>query len=166
MRKRRIMGIDPGLQHCGWGLITVAGNHTQFLASGRVSTVAQHDLCDRLLYLHKCLTTLLNEWEPDEVAVENTFVSRDAVASLKLGHARAIALLVPRQFGLPVFEYAPNHVKKSVVGVGHAAKHQVQAMIGRLLSGASFESPDAADALAIAICHAHQRNSPAVAGRL
>ncbi len=163
MLSRRVMGIDPGLMHCGWGVVDLRGNHMTYVACGRYSTKTGVDLADRLLDLYDGLRAIVDEWKPDEVAVEQTFVNKDAVATLKLGHARAITLLVPRQLGMPVAEYAPNHVKKSVVGVGHAGKEQVQAMVQRLLPGANFQSPDAADALAIAICHGHQ--NPIMTGR-
>lgn len=157
MHTRVVMGIDPGLQHCGWGVISLCGNHTSFQACGRITSEAGQDLADRLLFIFEALKVVLTAHKPDEVAVEQTFVSRDAVASLKLGHARAMALIAPRICGLPVFEYAPNKVKKSVVGVGHADKIQVQHMIRLLLPGAEFRSPDEADALAIALCHAHHQ---------
>ena len=164
MMTRRVMGIDPGLMHCGWGVVDMRGNHMSYVACGRHSTKPGVALADRLLNLYDGLTSMMEQWAPDEVAVEHTFVNKDAVATLKLGHARAITLLVPRQLGIPVSEYAPNHVKKAVVGVGHAGKQQVQDMVKRLLPGANFKSPDAADALAIAICHGHQ--NPIMTGRV
>jgi crossover junction endodeoxyribonuclease RuvC len=160
----RVIGIDPGLQNLGWGVIDVAGARLTHVANGIChSTPGDGDLAQRLLSLHRQLTEVLRAHAPDTAAVEHTFVNKDAVATLKLGQARGIALLVPAQFGLPVGEYAPNAVKKTVVGVGHAAKVQVDHMVRLHLPGVQIAGPDAADALAIAICHAHHAQS---AGRL
>ena len=164
----RVLGIDPGLRNLGWGVIDVAGARLTHVANGVCHTekgdaADKGDLADRLLSLHSQLSAVLRMYFPDEAAVENTFVNKDAVATLKLGQARGIALLVPAQFGLRVGEYAPNAVKKTVVGVGHAAKVQVDHMVRIHLPGVQIAGPDAADALAIAICHAHHLHS---AGRL
>ena len=164
----RILGIDPGLRNLGWGLIDVSGARLSHVANGICHTekgdvADKGDLAQRLLSLHTQLSEVLRKYAPDEAAVENTFVNKDAVATLKLGQARGIALLVPAQFGLSVGEYAPNAVKKTVVGVGHAAKVQVDHMVRIHLPGVQIAGPDAADALAIAICHAHHLQS---AGRL
>ena len=164
----RILGIDPGLRNLGWGLIDVSGARLTHVANGICHTekgdvADKGDLAQRLLSLHTQLSEVLRKYAPDEAAVENTFVNKDAVATLKLGQARGIALLVPAQFGLTVGEYAPNAVKKTVVGVGHAAKVQVDHMVRIHLPGVQIAGPDAADALAIAICHAHHLQS---AGRL
>ena len=164
----RILGIDPGLRNLGWGLIDVSGARLSHVANGICHTekgdvADKGDLAQRLLSLHTQLSEVLRKYAPDEAAVENTFVNKDAVATLKLGQARGIALLVPAQFGLTVGEYAPNAVKKTVVGVGHAAKVQVDHMVRIHLPGVQIAGPDAADALAIAICHAHHLQS---AGRL
>ena len=164
----RILGIDPGLRNLGWGLIDVSGARLSHVANGICHTekgdvADKGDLAQRLLSLHTQLSDVLRKYAPDEAAVENTFVNKDAVATLKLGQARGIALLVPAQFGLSVGEYAPNAVKKTVVGVGHAAKVQVDHMVRIHLPGVQIAGPDAADALAIAICHAHHLQS---AGRL
>ncbi|SNY90975.1 Holliday junction endonuclease RuvC [Cohaesibacter sp. ES.047] len=153
----RIVGFDPGLRRTGWGAIDVISNRLIFVASGLVTSDAKTDLASRLLQLHTGVMDVLERYEPNEVAVEQTFVNKDAAATLKLGQARAISLLAPAQRGLEVAEYAPNAVKKTVVGVGHADKNQVQTMVKMLLPKAQFDSEDAADALAIAICHAHQR---------
>ncbi len=158
----RVLGIDPGLRNLGWGVIDVAGARLTHVANGICHSEAG-DLADRLLTLHTQLTEVLRRFAPEAAAVEHTFVNKDAVATLKLGQARGIALLVPAQFGLTVGEYAPNAVKKTVVGVGHAAKVQVDHMVRLHLPGVSIAGPDAADALAIAICHAHHLQS---AGRL
>ncbi|HEV7255384.1 MAG TPA: crossover junction endodeoxyribonuclease RuvC [Mesorhizobium sp.] len=160
----RILGIDPGLRRTGWGVIDLAGNALRFVASGTVRSDEKLPLANRLLQLHEGLTAVLNEWRPDEAAVEQTFVNKDAVATLKLGQARGVAMLVPVQAGLPVAEYAPNAVKKSVIGVGHGAKEQIHMMVKVLLPRATFEGDDDADALAIAICHAH--HSGGALGRL
>ncbi|MCR9275344.1 MULTISPECIES: crossover junction endodeoxyribonuclease RuvC [Mameliella] len=150
----RILGIDPGLRTLGWGVIEVEGSRLRHVANGLCKPGGK-ELAERLLALHELLTDVFNRMMPDEAAVEHTFVNRDGAGTLKLGQARAIALLVPAQFGLPIGEYAPNSVKKTVVGVGHAEKHQVEHMVSLQLPGAKPAGPDAADALAVAICHAH-----------
>ena len=155
----RILGIDPGLRRTGWGVIDIAGNGLSFVASGTVTSNAAGDLAARLLELHDGLSAILDLYAPAEAAVEQTFVNRDAAATLKLGQARGIALLVPARGGVPVAEYAPNAVKKTVVGAGHAEKGQIRKMVGVLLPRAVFDSDEAADALAIAICHAQHRGS-------
>lgn len=160
----RVIGIDPGLRNLGWGVIDVAGARITHVANGIChSDAGTGDLARRLASLHFQLTHVFGEWRPETAAVEHTFVNKDAVATLKLGQARGIALLVPAQFGLEVGEYAPNAVKKTVVGVGHAAKQQVDHMVRLHLPGVKIAGADAADALAIAICHAHHMQS---AGRL
>ena len=153
----RIIGIDPGLRNMGWGVIETLGNSLRFVASGTVRSDGKADLASRLCQLHDGLADVLHQHRPDEAAVEVTFVNKDATATLKLGQARGIAMLVPARAGLAVAEYAPNAVKKSVIGVGHGDKKQIQMMLKVLMPRASFESDDAADALAIAICHAHHR---------
>ena len=153
----RILGIDPGLRRTGWGLISVAGNTLSFLGSGTIKAPLEGELAARLAVLHEQLAAVVSAWTPDEAAVEQTFVNRDGAATLKLGQARGIALLVPAQARIPVAEYAPNAVKKAVVGAGHAEKAQIRAMVKVLLPKADFGTDDAADALAIAICHAHHR---------
>jgi crossover junction endodeoxyribonuclease RuvC len=160
----RVMGIDPGLRNLGWGVIDVVGSRLTHVANGICHSGPQDgDLAARLLHLHRQLTAVVRTHAPDAAAVEHTFVNKDAVATLKLGQARGIALLVPAAFGLAVGEYAPNAVKKTVVGVGHAAKVQIDHMVRLHLPGVVIAGPDAADALAIAICHAHHLQS---AGRL
>ena len=149
----RIIGIDPGLRNMGWGVIDSHGSRLSHVANGTCHSTGQ-DLAARLLSLHRQLSEVLARYAPDQAAVEQTFVNRDAVATLTLGQARAIALLVPAEAGLPVAEYAPNAVKKTVVGVGHAHKNQVEHMVKMQLPGAKPSSADAADALAIALCHA------------
>ena len=158
----RVLGIDPGLRNLGWGVIDSARGRLRHVANGVLHSNGD-DLATRLLSLHEGLSEVLARHAPDCAAVEQTFVNKDAVATLKLGHARAVALLVPAQAGLAVGEYAPNAVKKTVVGVGHAAKVQVDHMVRLQLPGVEIAGADAADALAIAICHAFHLQS---AGRL
>jgi crossover junction endodeoxyribonuclease RuvC len=162
----RVLGIDPGLRNLGWGVIDVTGAKIAHVANGILHSFAgdeNGDLARRLVSLYSQLTDVVRAYAPDAAAVEHTFVNKDAVATLKLGQARGIALLVPAQAGLSVGEYAPNAVKKAIVGVGHAAKPQVDHMIKFYLPGVQIAGPDAADALAVAICHAHHLQS---AGRL
>ena len=150
----RVLGIDPGLRRLGWGIIEAEGSRLRHVANG-VCESGTGELAVRLLSIHRQLTEVLRQYAPDVAAVEQTFVNKDAAGTLKLGQARGIALLVPAQFGLEVGEYAPNSVKKTVVGVGHADKRQVLHMVCLQLPGCKPAGPDAADALAIAICHAH-----------
>jgi crossover junction endodeoxyribonuclease RuvC len=159
----RIIGIDPGLRHTGWGIIATQSNRLSFIASGTVDTDSAAPLATRLKALHDGLSIIVRNQMPDEAAVEATFVNRDGAATLKLGQARGICMLVPALAGLTVAEYAPNLVKKSVVGAGHADKIQIRAMVKLLLPRAEFKTEHAADALAIAICHAHHRAMSAVA---
>ena len=151
----RILGLDPGLTRTGWGVIAVAGSKLLHIANGTIPTKASQPLSERLLLIHRALHAIVNEHAPNVVAVEQTFVAKDPGAALKLGHARAIPLLVAAEMGLEVAEYAPNHIKKSVVGVGHAGKEQVEAMVRCLLPAARIDASDASDALACAIAHAH-----------
>jgi crossover junction endodeoxyribonuclease RuvC len=155
----RILGIDPGLRRTGWGVVEIAGNRLGFVGCGSVLTNERETLAARLLAIHDGLTRILDEYRPHEAAVEATFVNKDAVATLKLGQARGIAMVVPAKAGVPVAEYAPNLVKKSIVGAGHGDKAQVRMMIGVLLPKADPASDDAADALAVAVTHAHHRQS-------
>ena len=155
----RILGIDPGLRRTGWGVVEYLGNRLGFIACGSVETSDKAALAVRLLTLHDGLARVVDEFRPDEAAVETTFVNSNAVATLKLGQARGIAMLVPAQSGVPVSEYAPNLVKKTIVGAGHGEKAQIRMMIGVLLPKADPRSADAADALAIAVCHAHHRGA-------
>ena len=155
----RILGIDPGLRHTGWGVIEADGSRLAFVASGAVHSKTGDALADRLRELHDGLAAVIVAHRPDEAAVEETFVNRDAQSTLKLGHARGIALVVPALAGLEVHEYAANLVKKTVVGAGHAEKTQIAMMVKVLLPRAEALSPDAADALAVAICHAQHRGA-------
>ncbi|MCJ8138649.1 crossover junction endodeoxyribonuclease RuvC [Falsirhodobacter halotolerans] len=158
----RVLGIDPGLRNMGWGIIETEGARIRHVANGTCKS-ATGELASRLCDLHRQLTAVVERYAPDAAAVEHTFVNKDAAGTLKLGQARGIALLVPAQAGLDVGEYAPNAVKKTVVGVGHAAKSQIDHMVRIHLPGVEIAGPDAADALAIAICHAHHLQS---SGRL
>jgi crossover junction endodeoxyribonuclease RuvC len=153
----RILGIDPGLRRTGWGVIACEGNRLIFVACGSVETQERAALAERLVVIHDGLTKVVADFSPDEAAVENTFVNRNGDATLKLGQARGIAMLIPARAGLSVAEYAPNLVKKTIVGAGHAEKSQIRMMLGVLLPKADPSSEDAADALAIAITHAHHR---------
>ena len=155
----RILGIDPGLRRTGWGLIECEGNRLIFVACGSVDTNGDDDVAARLVCIHDGLVRIIEQYAPHEAAVEATFVNKDAVATLKLGQARGVAMLIPARAGLPVAEYAPNLVKKTIVGAGHAEKAQIRMMIGVLLPKADPQSEDAADALAIAVTHAHHRTS-------
>jgi crossover junction endodeoxyribonuclease RuvC len=155
MTRVRILGLDPGLARMGWGVIEVDGTRLAHVAHGVLTTDAKSGLGMRLLALHDELTLIVAQHAPASIAIEQAFVHKDPSAALKLGQARAVALLVAARAGLEIAEYAPNHVKKCVVGAGHADKTQVQAMVGRLLPTAHAESADAADALALAIAHAH-----------
>ena len=166
----RLLGLDPGLRHTGWGVIDVSGNRLSHVADGAAHSDDDAPLAARLCQLHAVLTEVLERYRPDEAAVEETFVNANAASTLKLGQARAVALLVPALAGLAVAEYPNNQVKKAVVGQGRAEKGQVQAMVRLLLPGCAIATPDAADALAVAICHAHHRSTwamwrrPAVGG--
>ncbi|MDW4499514.1 crossover junction endodeoxyribonuclease RuvC [Sulfitobacter sp. D35] len=158
----RVIGIDPGLRTLGWGIIDVSGSRLVHVANGLCDSKGSN-LATRLLSLHSQLSDVMRRYAPDLAAVEQTFVNRDGASSLKLGQARGIALLVPAQAGVPVGEYAPNKIKKTVVGVGHADKVQIAHMVRMQLPGVEIAGPDAADALAVAICHAHHGSAGALA---
>jgi crossover junction endodeoxyribonuclease RuvC len=158
----RIIGIDPGLRRTGWGVVEVVGNALSYVACGSVAPDPEAEMGMRLAALRVGLSAVLARHRPHEAAIEETFVNADPRAALKLGQARGIALLVPAEAGLPVAEYAPNLVKKSIVGAGRGEKAQVRMMVGVLLPKARPETDDAADALAIAITHAHHRLAPVV----
>jgi len=151
-----LIGLDPGLRLTGWGVIDVDGNRLRQVAQGVVKGAADRSLAERLAELFEAVASVVAEQKPAEAAVEETFVNMNAGSTLKLGQARGVVLLAPARAGLPVFEYAANLVKKSVVGTGHADKRQIAMMVGRLLPGVEATA-DAADALAVAICHAHHR---------
>jgi crossover junction endodeoxyribonuclease RuvC len=155
----RLLGIDPGLRFTGWGIVEAEGNRLRHVADGVIATDSAESVPARLRVLHDALTGLLALHRPDEAAVEETYVNRNGAATLKLGYARGVALLAPALAGIPVAEYGAMAVKLAVVGTGGAAKEQVQMMVRRLLPGATIRRADAADALAVAICHAHHRAS-------
>src|ERR1700723_2860524 len=158
----RILGIDPGLRRTGWGVIEIEGNRLIYLGCASVDPPDTLPLASRLLAIHEGVPAVLGDFRPAEAAVEQTFVNKDGVATLKLGQARGVAMLAPAMFGISVSEYAPNQVKKTVVGAGHADKNQIMVMLKVLLPKAEPKSADAADALAIAITHAHHRGSAAM----
>ena len=155
----RVLGLDPGLQRTGWGIVDASGARLSHVANGVVTSDPGKSLAARLVELADGLRAVLADWQPAFCAVEETFVNKNPTSTLKLGQARGIALYVPAEAGLDVAEYTPNHVKKSVVGVGHASKDQIEAMVHRLLPGVAVKNADAADALAVAICHAHHLTS-------
>jgi len=157
IRPVRIIGIDPGLRRTGWGIVEADGVRLVYVASGVVASQAEESLPYRLRQLYEGLASVIASFKPQEAAVEETFVNKDARATLKLGQARGVAMLAPAQQGLLVAEYPPNVIKKTVTGTGHGEKRQIAAMVGFLLPKAKFESADEADALAIAICHASHR---------
>ncbi len=154
----RVLGVDPGLRNMGWGVIEAVGSRITHVANGVCHSEGE-DLATRLLSLYEQMTDVVATYQPEAAAVENTFVNKDGVGTLKLGQARAIALLVPAQAGISVAEYAPNKVKKTIVGVGHADKGQIDHMVRLQLPGVKIAGADAADALAIALCHAHYARS-------
>ena len=160
----RILGLDPGLAQMGWGVIDVSGSRLAHVAHGVIATKPASGLGVRLMLLHRALVEIIQSHGPAAIAVEQAFVARDPQAALKIGHARAVALLAAAQAGLEIAEYAPNHIKKCVVGAGHAGKEQVQFMVKRLLPACGVTQADAADALAAAIAHAH--SSPARARKV
>jgi crossover junction endodeoxyribonuclease RuvC len=153
----RILGIDPGLQRCGWGIIDYTDNRLAFVAGGCIRPPVKATMVERLGAIDEGLAKVIADWSPDEAAIEETFSNTNAASTLKLGMARGAAFVAPARAGLPVGEYSANTVKKSVVGAGHADKTQVQMMVKVLLPKATFEIADTADALAVAICHAHRR---------
>ena len=151
--KRRILGLDPGLRFTGWGIIDVQGNQIRHIANGAVRTTDGWALSDRLLQIQDGLQEVMEAYMPVDSAIEETFVNQNPTTTLKLGMARGVAIVSAAKFGLPVAEYKPNKVKKVVTGVGHANKDQIQMMINVILPGCKIENADAADALAVAICH-------------
>ena len=150
----RVLGIDPGLRHTGWGIIDVDGNRLIHISHGVVHTDATQTAAERLTHIFDELSKMITLWQPTDAAIEETFMNNNPASAIKLGQARGAAMIAPARQGVPVFEYPANLIKKSVVGAGHADKNQVQMMIKILLPGVEASS-DAADALAVAICHAH-----------
>ena len=159
MQAIRIIGLDPGLRNTGWGVIETKGSRLSFIADGSVHSDPKAELSDRLLQIYEQLLAVVKSHAPDEAAIEETFVNKDARATLKLGQARGVVMLVPALLHIPVAEYAPNMIKKSVVGAGHAEKDQIKHMVKLLLPKAEMNSADSTDALAIAICHCHHRGA-------
>lgn len=151
----RVLGIDPGLERTGWGIIDHQGSRLTFISAGIIKSKSTETMAVRLCRIDAELTKVLEAYKPDTAAIEETFVNTNSASSLKLGQARGVAILSPARFGLEVAEYAANTVKKSVVGAGHAAKDQIGMMIKVLLPTSGELEADAADALAVAICHAH-----------
>ena len=162
----RILGLDPGLRRTGWGVIRVEGNRLSHLGHGVVVPDEKAPFSERLLALFEGISAVVADWSPDEAAIEETFMNNNAASALKLGHARAAAMLAPARAGLPVAEYAARLVKKSVVGTGAAEKDQVAFMIARILPGSAGAAADAADALAVAVAHAHARTRARIQGGL
>ena len=157
----RLIGLDPGLRVTGWGILDAEGNRLRFVASGIVRSDEKLALSERLKMLHEGVLAVLKAYGPDEAAIEETFVNRNPASTLKLGQARGAVMLAPALFGVTVAEYTPNLIKKNIVGTGHAAKEQVGLMVRMLLPGSNAKTADAADALAVAICHARYRASDA-----
>ena len=159
MTAARLIGLDPGLRQTGWGIVETEGSHLRHIANGTIKTNSRQSVAERLVTLHEELDGVLTTWQPHLAAVEETFVNKNPSSTLKLGQARGVIMLAPALKGLEVAEYAPNAIKKAIVGVGHADKDQIHAMVGMLLPGVDIDSADAADALAIAIGHAHHVQS-------
>lgn len=153
--RRRLLGLDPGLRATGWGIVDVEGSRLSHVANGTVTSQARDSLAERLSAIHCGLEAVIREFNPQEAAIESVFVNRDGQATLKLGQARGVAILAAAQAGLEVAEYAPNHIKKSVVGAGHADKRQMMTMVTMLLPSCDPHSEHSVDALAVAITHAH-----------
>mgnify|MGYP001294934112 CR=1 FL=1 len=159
-----LIGLDPGLRQTGWGIVAIKDNHLTHIANGAVSSNNKLSFAERLKQLHEGLVEVILEYHPQEAAVEETFVNVNPTSTLKLGQARGVALLAPAEAGIPVHEYTPNQVKKAVVGTGHAAKKQIAMMVKTLLPGCEIRNADTADALAVAICHAHSRRPASTLG--
>jgi crossover junction endodeoxyribonuclease RuvC len=155
----RIIGLDPGLRITGWGIIEIEGNQLHYIAHGTATSNNANPLAQRLDQIYNGLRQALDLYQPHEAAVEETFVNTNSVSTLKLGMARGVVMVTPAQKGLPVYEYSANHIKKSVVGVGHASKEQVMHMVRMLLPNCGTLTADGADALAVAICHAHHHQT-------
>lgn len=152
-----LLGVDPGLQHTGWGIIRAQGNQLSFVDCGVIHTDGKASMAERLKTLHDGLQAVIAKHQPQEAAIEETFVNKSGSSTLKLGQARGALFLTLSLTNLPVYEYSANMVKKSVVGSGHADKKQIAMMVKTLLPGSAAKTADAADALAVAICHAHHR---------
>lgn len=159
LKELKVVGLDPGLTRTGWGVVSVRGSVMKHVANGFIKTQSTDTLPNRLVEIHRAIEHLIQLHRPNLAAVEETFVNKNASSTLKLNHARTVAILVPSLYGIPVESYAPNHIKKAVVGYGHADKEQIHTMVRLLLPGVMVASADASDALAIAICHAHHFSS-------
>ncbi len=159
-----IIGLDPGLRFTGWGVIENVGNTLSYIASGVVAVKEKQDLATRLGDIHKGVTEVIKKYNPDEAAIEETFVNKNPLTTLRLGQARGAVMLAPALLDIPVFEYSPNLIKKTVVGTGHAEKTQIQTMVKHLLPKSNETNPDANDALAICICHAYHALSRKLQG--
>lgn len=155
----KILGIDPGLRHTGWGIISFHQGRLSHIANGTISPKAKLDMAERLLVIQESLLRITHEFTPEQAAIEEIFVNKNPSSTLKLGMARGVAFVTPAKCGVPVTEYSTNLVKKTLVGTGHAAKEQMKMMVGTLLPGIDIASEDAADALAVAICHAHHHTT-------
>ena len=158
-RRKRLIGLDPGLRKTGWGIVDFDGIAISYVQCGIISPPVSADMSRRLAFLHESLLRVLKKWQPESAAIEETFVNKNAASTLKLGQARGVVMLTPALVGLAVAEYHNRVVKLSVVGTGRAAKQQIHVMVKHLLPGANPESEDEADALAIAICHAHHSSA-------
>jgi len=161
-----LIGFDPGLGTTGWGVIAADGNRLSHIANGQIRTEAAMELAERLMVLHDSLTDLLLTYKPSGAAVEEVFVNVNPQSTLKLGQARGVVLLAAARSGMTVGEYSAKHVKKAVVGTGGAEKQQVHAMVSRMMPGIRISGPDAADALAVAITHAHHLASARAMSRI
>lgn len=162
----RLLGLDPGLRRTGWGVIEAVGNRLTHVASGTIVVRSGLPMSERLMRLYDGIAAMIAEQDPAEAAVEETFVNRNPRSALTLGFARGVVMLAPARAGLTVSEYSANRVKKTVVGAGHADKRQIAMMVRTLLPGSAPSGADAADALAVAICHAHHRTAPALRKQL
>ena len=160
MQERLILGVVPGLHKTGWGIIRAVGNRLSYITGGTIKTNPKHAGSDRLCVIYNGLSEILDTYKPTDVAVEEVYVNENARSSLKLGQARGVPLLVAGLAGLQCAEYTPAAVKKAIVGTGRADKNQIGYMVKMLLPTAKPDSEDAADALAVAICHAHTAGSP------
>lgn len=153
----RILGLDPSLSSTGWGIIEVNGNRLQYVADGFIPTDAKKPIEERLEFIFKTLCEVIENYKPQEAAIEKTFLNQNPESSLKLSMARGVVILAPGHYGIPLFEFEPNKVKKALVGVGHADKKQVEMMIKILLPGCQPKNNDSADALAMAVARSHYR---------
>ena len=155
----RILGLDPSLSSTGWGIIEVESNKMKYIADGYIKTDAKMPIGDRLAVIHQTLNKVIETYRPDEAAIEQVFLNDDPTSTIKLGMARGVVILVPSLYNISVTEYEPNKIKKAVVGVGKAAKEQVETMVKVLLPGCKPKNNDSSDALAMAITHFNYRGA-------